>query len=50
MEANVFAGGLMIPIDVVTKDVDIDTLRIRYRVSYDVAARIITQRKEIEGS
>lgn len=50
MEANVFAGGLMVPIDLVTEDVDINTLRIRYRVSHDVAARIIAQKREIQGS
>lgn len=46
-EANIFAGGLLIPIDMVTAESDPKMLAIKYRVSRYVAQRIITQRQQI---
>ena len=48
-EANIFAGGLIIPIDVVDQDSDSWMLQWKYRVSQDVAKRIIAQKRVILG-
>jgi len=46
-EANVFAGGLLIPIDMVSVDAEAWMLQFKYRTSREVAQRIIAQKKLI---
>lgn len=46
-EANVFAGGLLIPIDMVSVDADSWILHFNYRTTRNVARRIIAQKRLI---
>lgn len=47
-EANVFAGGLQVPISMIFPETTAFSLQLRYRVSLSVALRLIGQRRELD--
>lgn len=47
-EANVFAGGLQVPISKIFPETTVFALQLQYRVSHSVAIRLIKQRRELD--
>lgn len=46
-EANVFGGGLQVPVDMIFDQTTPKDLRLRYRMTYEAARRLIDQKRQL---